>query len=138
EAFDGGFVERDGGADLGQLPVAGGGGLARQLGGELPEVAGQVLADQELDQAHRQRRRPALEEVGDDRPLAVDRELRVGQGRLQLGRALQLAAELGQLVLDALEDALGSGDLEDAGGVTRDPVHYLLSSSAMYLSTRPS
>src|SRR5690606_901556 len=109
-----------------------------ELRRQIAQVTGEALADEELDHAHRQRRGAALEEVGHERPLAVGRELGVGERRAQPGRTLDLAAELVQLVLDALEDTLGPGDFETAGGVTTDPVHSLLSSSVMYRSTRPS
>src|SRR5690606_36775295 len=116
----------------------GGGGLSGELRRQIAQVTGAALAHTELDHAHRQRRDAALEESEHDRPHAVRWKLGVGERRAHLARTLDLAADLVQLVLDALEDTLGPGDFENAGGVTSDPVHYLLFSSVMYRSTRPS
>ena len=57
---------------------------------------------------------PATEQVVEHGLLLVQWELGIGQRRSELRRLLQGLADREELVLDALQLALGAGEVEDA------------------------
>ena len=124
EPGDGRVVEFDRRAHLGDglVPVAGGPGRhagRRWRGGRRPAPRSTT----KLDQAHRQRRRLAAEQVVRRRPSCARRGAGGSVRALaELGRRLEGAGDPEQLVADALELALGPGDLEDRCGVAVDAV----------------
>ena len=84
---------------------------------DLGQVARPARAHHERHQVRGGRRRPAAEEVLDDRLALLRRQGRVGERGAQLVGALEGAREPEQLVLDLAEGALGPGDLEEGVGV---------------------
>ena len=112
--------ELDRGADLGHDLVAQPGGALDQRVDDLRQIVAVTETDDERHQLRRRARRPVTEQLLDDRLTAGGREQLVGQRRAQLLVALERAGEAEQLVLDLVEIALGTGDLEQAAGVALD------------------
>jgi hypothetical protein len=69
--------------------------------------------------------RPWPDQVIDERLLLLHRELRIGEGRPQIGGGLHRLADGEELALDTLQLALCTGEIEYGAGVTADPVVHL-------------
>src|SRR3954452_10975374 len=132
DLFAGGIGQRSGQAsllvrgqrnrrsDFGNLEVLGRRGPGDQLVDDRRQVPRPSGADHHRDQLRRGGRDLAAEQILDDRLTPAGRDLFVGQRVAQIVAALVAAGEAEQLVFDLVDRALGTGDLEQAAGVTLD------------------